>query len=482
MRVTHWFCGMACRPWRVPRTAAAAIAFVAALIAAIPPVVAQTCAAGDPASGYPAVSQNSGGNSLSRSLTPATPPSGLPRTDGDHRFLPDEVVIEVDGAPSQADVDALAERHHLSLVESCARPHTTLYRWRIPDGRPIADVVHELEADRAVRSAQPNYVFTTQDQLSGLGAAQYAIVKLHVLQAQQLTHGDGIRVAIIDSGIDAAHPELAGEIEASFDALGDGTRADQHGTAVAGLVVAHIRLTGVSPGARILAVRSFSVSASGDSTTGTTFSIVKGLDWAMERHAQVINMSFAGPADPVTAQTLAEAARAGIVLIAAAGNAGPGSPPLFPADDPNVIAVAATDESDRLFKFSTPGPHIAVAAPGVDMIVAAPNGRYDIMSGTSLAAPLVSGVVALMLGRNPTLDPKSVRSILMATARDLGPAGRDDLYGAGLVDAARAVEAADAKSANPKTTDPKTSDPKATDPKTSDPRAGGGATKPTARR
>jgi subtilisin family serine protease len=462
---------MAGRPWRVPRAVAAAIAFAAASIAAIPPVVAQTCGVGVPSSGYPAVSQNSGGNSLSRSLAPATP-QRLPRTDGDRRFLPDEVVIEIDGAPSQADVDALAERHHLSLVESCARLHTTLYRWRIPDGRPIADVVHELEADRAIRSAQPNYVYTTQDQSSGLGAAQYAIVKLHVLQAQQLTQGDGIRVAIIDSGIDAAHPELAGEIEASFDALGDGIWADEHGTAVAGLIVAHIRLIGVSPGARILSVRSFSVSASGDSTTGTTFSIVKGLDWAMERHAQVINMSFAGPADPVTARTLAEAARAGIVLVAAAGNAGPGSPPLFPADDPNVIAVAATDESDRLFKFSTPGPHIAVAAPGVDMIVAAPNGRYNIMSGTSLAAPLVSGVVALMLGRNPTLDPKAVRNILMATARDLGPPGRDDLYGAGLVDASRAVEAAD----------PKTADPKAIDPKTSDPRAGGGATKPTARR
>lgn len=432
MRVKKWLC---------------AIALAAASSAAIPPVMAQYHGTSAAASDSPSGSTTSdNGGAATRSLTPAAPPSGVPPAN-ERRFVPDEVVIELDGTPSPAEVDALAQRHHLQRVESRPRRGTTMYRWRIPDGRQIADVIRELQADGAVRSAQPNYVYTTQEQLSEPGAAQYAIAKLHVLRAQKFSRGDSIRVAIIDSGIDGTHPELAGDVEASFDALVTGEKLDAHGTAVAGLIVAHARLTGISPGARILAVRSFSASADGDSTTGTTFSIVKGLDWAIEHHAQVINMSFAGPSDPVTANTLAEAARQGIVLVAAAGNAGPRSPPLFPADDPNVIAVAATDENDRLFKLSSPGPHIAIAAPGVDVVVAVPNGRYDIMTGTSFAAPMVSGVVALMMARNPALDVKTIRNILMVTARDLGSPGRDDQYGAGLLDAFRAVEAADPKTA-----------------------------------
>jgi subtilisin family serine protease len=142
------------------------------------------------------------------------------------------------------------------------------------------------------------------------------------------------------------------------------------------------------------------------------------------------------------------------VLIAAAGNSGPRSPPMFPADDPSVIAVAATDDQDHLFKRSTPGPNIAVAAPGVDIVVAVPNAGYDVMTGTSFAAPLVSGVVALMLARNPQLDPKAIRTLLQSTAHDLGSPGRDDQYGAGLVDAVRAVTAADPKTVKATTPSP----------------------------
>jgi len=418
----------------------------------------------------PAPAQNSGTSfSSSQSVAadrPASQLSGAPRDGGaiaaavtgtagrssappagERRFAPDEVVIELDGTPAQADVDALARRHNLVRIESRARQNTTVYRWRIPDGRDCADVIRELEADNAVRSAQPNYVYTTQDQVSDPGPLQYANVKLHVAQAQQLVRGEGIRIAVIDSGIDVTHPELAGDIAASFDAIGTDQKPHAHGTAVAGLIVAHAQLTGVAPAARILAIRAFVAAGPGSGTTGTTFSVLKGLDWAIAQHAQVINMSFSGPADPAASRVLAEAAEQGIVLVAAAGNAGPRSPPLFPADDPNVIAVAATDADDHLFRLSTPGPNITVAAPGVDLVVAVPNAHYDVMTGTSFAAPLVSGVVALMLARNPALNPKAVRNLLMATAVDLGSPGRDDQYGAGLTDAFRAVEAADPKTA-----------------------------------
>src|SRR5690606_30200231 len=108
-----------------------------------------------------------------------------------------------------------------------------------------------------------------------------------------------------------------------------------HGTSIAGVIVAQAKLTGVAPNARILSVRAFD-PASG-SAEGTTFNILKGLEWAVQKGARVINMSFAGPQDPILARMMAAAGKRGIVLIAAAGNAGPKSPPLFPASDPNVI-------------------------------------------------------------------------------------------------------------------------------------------------
>jgi subtilisin family serine protease len=128
-------------------------------------------------------------------------------------------------------------------------------------------------------------------------------------------------------------------------------------------------------------------------------------------------------------------------MVAAAGNAGPKSPPLYPAANANVIAVSATDAQDKLFAASNRGGHIAVAAPGVDIFLPAPNEKYQMTSGTSFSAAFTSGVAALMLERNPALNPAEVRAILMKTARDLGSPGRDDLFGAGEADAFAAVSA-----------------------------------------
>jgi subtilisin family serine protease len=189
---------------------------------------------------------------------------------------------------------------------------------------------------------------------------------------------------------------------------------------------------------KLLSIQAFGTTRS----EGTSFNILKGLEWAVKQNADIINMSFAGPADPALQVLLAAARQKGVVLIAAAGNAGPRSRPLYPAADPNVIAVTATDPDDRLFDRANRGTHIAVAAPGVNVLVATPDGGYELTSGTSVAAAEVSGVVALMLERNRTLDPGEVRRLLTATARDLGPVGPDDQFGAGLVDAYGALSAA----------------------------------------
>ena len=233
-------------------------------------------------------------------------------------------------------------------------------------------------------------------------------------------------------------------VASSFDATGAGDKPHAHGTGIASVIAAHGKLTGAAPAVKLLAVHAFG-SAGSD---GTSLNILKGLDWAGTSKANVINMSFAGPADPELHTMLTALRGKGAVLIAAVGNAGPNSRPLYPAADPQVIAVTATDANDKLFAQANRGTHIAVAAPGVDLLMAAPNGSYQMQSGTSFAAAQVSGIAALLLERNPKLDAASIRRILMSTAHDLGPPGHDDQFGSGLADALAAVNAARPKSSD----------------------------------
>jgi subtilisin family serine protease len=385
-----------------------------------------------------------GPQGISRRTQRSARRSGAPAAN-ERRLVPDEVVIEVANSVSLQQIAALQRRYRLTRIESQTfqLSGTTLFRWRIPDRRSVASVVRALEAERVVASAQPNYLFTLQQDeaktASDGDAAQYELAKLRLPQAHALATGDKVPVAVIDSGIDANHPELAGAIAESYDTLTAPLTPHKHGTAIAGLIAAHGKLMGAAPGAAILAIRAF--DGTGASAEGTTFNILKGLDWAAAHGARVINMSFAGPSDPAIHRSLAAAHKKGIVLVAAAGNAGSKSPPLFPAADPNVIAVTATDAEDKLFPQSNRGHYIAVAAPGAQVLVAIPDGGYEVASGTSYSAAEVSGIVALMLERNRDLTPDKARDILLATAKDLGPKGRDILFGAGLADAYGALMA-----------------------------------------
>ena len=360
------------------------------------------------------------------------------------RRIANELVAEIDGSLSDAQADELARRHRLERIGSQNFPLIggTIGLFRIVDRRTVENASRELATEASVRSVQPNFRYVLQDQKAALtegDPAQYALQKLRLPQAHALAHGANVTVAVIDSGIDVRHPELANAVVESFDALGSREGPHVHGTGIAGAIVSHARLMGSAPAARILAIRAFGVAPSG--AASTSFVILKGLDYAAAHGAQIINMSFAGPKDGLIERGIAAAAAKGILMVAAAGNGGPKSPPLYPAANPNVMAVSATDAQDRLFAASNRGSHIAIAAPGVDIFLPAPNEKYQMTSGTSFSAAYVSGLAALMLERNPVLKPDQVRAILVKTARDLGSPGRDDLFGAGEADAFAAVSA-----------------------------------------
>jgi hypothetical protein len=359
------------------------------------------------------------------------------------RSIANELVAEIDGALSDADADALARRHGLARVASqnFALLGATIGLFRITDRRSLETVSREFALDSSVRSVQPNFRYLLQDQKASEGdPAQYALAKLHLPEAHRLAHGANVRVAIIDSGIDAKHPELAGAIADSFDALGSMEGPHVHGTGIAGVIVSHAKLMGSAPAAKILAIRAFGQSAGG--AESNSYVILKSLDYAVGHGAQIVNMSFAGPKDALIERGVAATAAKGLVMIAAAGNAGAKSPPLYPAANPNVIAVSATDAEDKLFSASNRGSYIALAAPGVDIFLPAPDDKYQITSGTSFSAAYVSGLAALMLDRNPALKADELRAILLNSAHDLGSPGRDDLFGAGEADAYASVQAA----------------------------------------
>jgi hypothetical protein len=358
------------------------------------------------------------------------------------RYASDQIIAEVDSAQA----DELARRHRLLRVDSQELPllGSAFSLFRITDRRSVETVRTELATEAGVRSVQLNFRYVLQDQksapaLSEGDPAQYALAKLRLPEAHALSRGANVIVAVIDSGIDVNHPELANTIAENFDALGSKEGPHVHGTGIAGVIVSHARLMGSAPSAKLLAIRAFGAAPNG--AESTSFVIIKSLDFAASHGAQIVNMSFAGPKDALVERGIDAAAAKGMVLVAASGNAGPKSPPLYPAANPNVIAVSATDAHDKLFAASNRGSHIAVSAPGVDIFLPAPDGKYQMISGTSFSAAYISGLAALMMERDPKVKPEEVRAILTKTARDLGAPGRDDLFGAGEADAFSAVTA-----------------------------------------
>jgi subtilisin family serine protease len=390
-------------------------------------------------------SADGGGNgSLAAKNRNNGPRRNAPQTVLNLRTVANEIVAEIDGSLSDAQADELARRHGLARLESQNFPLVggTIGLFRVVDRRAVETVSREFGADANVRSVQPNFRYVLQDQKAAVSEgdpAQYALAKLRLPEAHTLARGANVIIAVIDSGIDVKHPELANSIADSFDALGSKEGSHPHGTGVAGAIVSHARLMGSAPAARLLAIRAFGAAPSG--AESTSFIILKGLNYAAAHGAQIVNMSFAGPKDALIERGIAATAARGILMVAAGGNAGAKSPPLYPAANPNVIAVSATDAQDRLFAASNRGGYIALAAPGVDIFLPAPDEKYQMASGTSFSAAYVSGLAALMLERNPALKPDELRAILMKTARDLGAPGRDDLFGAGEADAFAAVSA-----------------------------------------
>jgi Subtilase family len=386
-----------------------------------------------------------------RALPPRRTPSTVPPPADVNRSRDREILIAVEDSVSDGDTITLGLGLALN-VEVQYRSSLLglkIVRLRIPDTRAAAQVIEQaIQAgvtDPRIVAVQPNYVFESTQMVATKATQpvpQYSTEKVRLTGAHLVSLGRNIRVAVIDTGLDSAHPELTGAIADSFDAIGEGLpEAEAHGTAIAGIVAARQQIKGMAPDARVLAVRAFA-STSGGKPAATTLALIKGLDWAAANNARIVNMSFAGPRDPLLQEAIEQAEARGLIMVAAAGNGGPDAASAYPAAYDRVIAVTASDSDDQLYDKANRGTYVAIAAPGVDILAPAPKESYEMSSGTSLAAAHVSGIIALILERNPSLTTQDVRTILARTARDPDRSATARGLGAGIVDAAKAVAAA----------------------------------------
>ncbi len=257
--------------------------------------------------------------------------------------------------------------------------------------------------------------------------------------------GTGVRVAVIDTGIDYFHPQLAPNYRGGIDFVNndaDPWDDHYHGTHVAGTVAAvkdGVGVVGVAPQVDLYGVKVLSATGSGSYS-----SIIAALDWCVTHDMHIAQLSLGSSGDPGSTVKAAfdNAYAAGLVIVASAGNSGSGTDTVgYPAKYASVIAVGATTSSDTRSSFSSTGPDVEIAAPGSSIYSTYPGNSYAYLSGTSMAAPHVSGTAALLLstgiedwnGDGRVND--EVRLVLQLTAEDLGAAGRDNEFGYGLVDA-----------------------------------------------
>ncbi|HVE63128.1 MAG TPA: S8 family peptidase [Mycobacteriales bacterium] len=280
---------------------------------------------------------------------------------------------------------------------------------------------------------------------------QWGLAKIGAPRAWDVTTGVGstVVVAVLDTGVDLRHPDLRGRvINGPNVAYGtDDSQDDQsHGTHVAGIAAAttnnRVGVAGLSWGATVLAVKVLNAQGS-----GTSCDIAVGIIEAADRGADVINLSLGGAFTCPLAfrAAVAYAEQKGALVVASSGNDGFfASPQSAPANCPGVLGVGATDIRDEPSAFTTFGASVDVAAPGTEILSTFydPKKRastYATQSGTSMSAPFVSGLAALLKAKHPTWTPSQLASRIVETADDLGPPGRDDFYGAGRINAARAL-------------------------------------------
>jgi subtilisin len=324
-------------------------------------------------------------------------------------------------------------------ISGVIRVEEDLYlKWieEAPAALPLSYVSEGISALRAGQSADPGFIPAPVAPLNTPEETEipWGVKRVNAAGAWDVNTGKGVKVAIIDTGIDYTHPDLAAHYAGGYNAVSStSTPLDDHGhgTHVAGTVGA-IRdakgVVGVAPEAQLYAVKVLDAKGS-----GTYSNIIAGIQWAVDNKIQVINMSLGGSSGtPALASAMTAADKAGVTIVCAAGNSS--GVVGYPARYPEAIAVSASDSTDKITSFSCRGPEIAFIAPGANINSCYKGGGYKAMSGTSMSSPHVAGLAALAIASGAG-TPAQVRAALKKASVSLGLKPTEE--GAGMIDAAK---------------------------------------------
>lgn len=380
-----------------------------------------------------------------------TPPERVVDEDPQHvPYVAGELIItHRPEAPPEA-VDAVGREFGAQTEERLPQinarllsfPEVKNERFQEARQQSLARIKQALEQNPVVEAVDYNYLreasYTPNDPRFD---EQWGPKKIRAPQAWEISEGEGMDVAVVDTGIDSDHPDLQAKVAAqrNFVTKPESSVAEDdngHGTHVAGIPAAVTNngtgIAGVCPGCNLLVAKVLNANGS-----GTDADIADGIIWAADNGAEVVNLSLGGPGESTPLkQAVNYAWRNGAVVAAAAGNSGDDTV-MYPAAYANAIAVAATNQKDKRASFSTYGSWVDAAAPGVKVLSTYLSGGYKYLSGTSTSAPHVSGLAGLLAAQGRSAP--QIRGIVESTAVDLGPLGKDKYYGWGRINARAAV-------------------------------------------
>ena len=357
-----------------------------------------------------------------------------------------EVMVRFKPKMSATEIEKRIKRLNAEVIN--AVPQFGLYHLALSEGDTVSSFIDKHQKDPRLQVLEPNPIVTvapvTPAPNDPLFRAQWALERIGAPQAwRQLPNHAGGVVAVVDSGVDERHPDLQGHIVRGKNLIdGSDDFSDQHGhgTAIAGIIAAStnnaIGMSGICPTCQILPVKVLD-----ESGRGTYANVIAGIMWAAERKVEVINLSLGSyGSSRFLAEAIDYAHHTGAVIVAAGGNES-SQAPLYPGALPNVIAVSASDIDDNLWTGSNFGSAIDIAAPGVRVLSLDTHNSYMLATGSSFSAAQVSGVAALVRTKHPMLKNTQVSQVLFQTSDDLGEKGKDQFYGFGRINAARALRA-----------------------------------------